>query len=54
MKFVAKMYNGKVKLAAVSTQKNFAKFREKHLSQSLFFNKVADFHKKRSWHRQNF
>ena len=36
--------------------KNFAKFREKHLCQSLFFNKVARLRsatllKKRLWHR---
>ena len=36
--------------------RNFAKFRGKHLCQSLFFNKVADlkpatFLKKRLWHR---
>ena len=36
--------------------KNFAKFREKHLCQSLFFNKVAGLRsatllKKRLWHR---
>ena len=36
--------------------KNFAKFRGKHLSQSLFFNKVAGLRpatllKKRLWHR---
>ena len=36
--------------------KNFARFTEKHLCQSLFFNKVADLRaatllKKRPWHR---
>ena len=36
--------------------RNFAKFTEKHLCQSLFFNKVADLRsaallKKRLWHR---
>ena len=30
--------------------RNFAKFTEKHLCQSLFFNKVAGL-KKRPWHR---
>ena len=53
MKFLAEMYDGKVKVA-VSIYKNFAKFTGKHLCQSLFFNKVADFNKKRPWHTRNF
>ena len=31
--------------------RNFAKFTEKHLCQSFFFNKVATLLKKRIWHR---
>ena len=31
--------------------KNFAKFTEKHLSQSLFFDKAATLLKKRLWHK---